>query len=139
MLKEQPFLDFSLKSDTEMLKLPFAVSKEFLENPIFSYNLIEDLMFSRKNHKTFKTIKPAFPYSLLEEAEIVLAIMQKIKDLIYQKKSKFKKIFHSNILIKVETTSNSIRKLNLLFFEPLHPKQVTLQKFRNVMTQSLKV
>ena len=66
-----------------MLKLPFAVSKEFLENPIFSYNLIEDLMFSRKNHKTFKTIKPAFPYSLLEEAEIVLAIMQKIKDLIY--------------------------------------------------------
>ena len=66
-----------------MLKLPFIVSKKFLENPILGYNLIEDLVLSRKNHKTFKTIKSVFPCILLEKAEIVLAIMQKIKGLIY--------------------------------------------------------
>ena len=111
-----------------MLKLPFIVSKEFLENPIFAYNLIEDLVFSRKNHKTFKTIKSVFLCALLEEVEIVLAIVQKIKGLIYKKKSKLQKIIPSNNVIKLKCRDNIKfdSKIKSVFFEPLHQKQVTL-------------
>ena len=37
-------LDILLKSDTEILKVSFIVTNEFLENRIYIYNLIEELV-----------------------------------------------------------------------------------------------
>ena len=53
-----------------------------MENPIFGYNLIEDLVVSKKSHnfETFETLKPVFSHVILEGAVTVLAILQKVKD-----------------------------------------------------------
>ena len=42
-------LDFSLKLTSKKVKVPFTVTNEYLENPIFGYNLTEHLFVSRDN------------------------------------------------------------------------------------------
>ena len=125
-----------------MLKLPFIVSKEFLENPIFAYNLIEDLVFSRKNHKTFKTIKSVFLCALLEEVEIVLAIVQKIKGLIYKKKSKLQKVIPINNVIKLKCRDNIKfdSKIKSVFFRTIAPEAsdtLEIEEYYETITKSM--
>ena len=69
-----------LKCDTEILKVPFIVSNEFLENRILIYTLIEKLVVSNMDDKTIEILKSVF-HVMLEETETVLAIIQKVKDL----------------------------------------------------------
>ena len=75
-----PVLDFSLKFTPEKVKVPFIVANEYLENPRFGYNLIEPLFVSRGNPKIFDTLMSVFPNILLEGAETMIAILQKVAD-----------------------------------------------------------
>lgn len=93
-------LDILLKSDTEILKVSFIVTNEFLENRIYIYNLIEELVVSNMDDKTFEILK-----SMLEGAETVLAIMQKVKDLfnaLGETKAPNRIIVPTNSVIKVK-------------------------------------
>ena len=54
-------LDFSLKRASEKVKVPFIVTNEYLENPIFGYNLIEHLFVSRNNPKISDMLMSVFP------------------------------------------------------------------------------
>ena len=69
-------LDFSLKYDTEILRVLFVFTKELLENPKLGHNLIEALIVLKKDHKTFETLKSVFSLVALEGAETVL--MEKV-------------------------------------------------------------
>ena len=73
-------LDFLLKLMSEKVKVPFVVTNEYLENPIFGYNLIEHLFVSRGNPKVFDMLMSVFPNIFLEEAETMIAILQKVAD-----------------------------------------------------------
>ena len=73
-------LDFSLKFTPEKVKVPFIVTNEYLENPRFGYNFIEPLFVSRGNPKIFDTLMSVFPNILLEGAETMIAILQKVAD-----------------------------------------------------------
>ena len=54
-------LDFLLKRTSEKVKVPFIVINEYLENPIFGYNLIKYLFVSRNNPKIFDMLMSVFP------------------------------------------------------------------------------
>ena len=54
-------LDFLLKRTSEKVKVPFIVTNEYLENPIFGYNLIKYLFVSRNNPKIFDMLMSVFP------------------------------------------------------------------------------
>ena len=73
-------LDFSLKLRSKKVKVPFIVTNEYLENPIFGYNLIEHSFVSRDNPKIFNMLISVFPNILLEGAETMIAILQKVAD-----------------------------------------------------------
>ena len=73
-------LDFSLKFTPEKVKVSFIITNEYLENPIFGYNLIEHLFVSRDNPKIFHMLMSVFPNILLEGAETMIAILQKVAD-----------------------------------------------------------
>lgn len=112
-------LDILLKSDTEILKVSFIVTNEFLENRIFIYNLIEELVVSNMDDKTFEILK-----SMLEGAETVLAIMQKVKDLfnaLGETKAPNRIIVPTNSVIKVKCWDNIKfdSKIKSVFFQPL--------------------
>ena len=112
-------LDILLKSDTEILKVSFIVTNEFLENRIFIYNLIEELVVSNMDDKTFEILK-----SMLEGAETVLAIMQKVKDLfnaLGETKAPNRIIVPTNSVIKVKCRDNIKfdSKIKSVFFQPL--------------------
>ena len=69
---------------SKKVKVPFIVTNEYLENPIFGYNLIEHLFVSSDNPKIFDMLMSVFPNISLEEAETMIAILQKVADhLIY--------------------------------------------------------
>ena len=53
--------DFLLKRTSEKVKVPFIVTNEYLENPIFGYNLIKHLFVSRNNPKIFDMLMSVFP------------------------------------------------------------------------------
>ena len=65
-------LDFSLKVTSEKVEVPFIVTNEYLENPIFRYNLIEHLFVSRGNPKIFDMLMSVFPNISLEGAETMI-------------------------------------------------------------------
>ena len=73
-------LDFSLKLTSEKVKVLFIVTNEYLENPIFGYNLIEHLFVSRDNPKIFDMLMSVFLNISLEGAETMIAILQKVAD-----------------------------------------------------------
>ena len=73
-------LDFSLKLTFEKVKVSFIVTNELLENPIFGYNLIEHLFVSKDNPKIFDMLMSVFPNILLEGAETMITILQKVAD-----------------------------------------------------------
>ena len=73
-------LHFLLKLTSEKVKVPFIVTNEYLENPIFGYSLIEHLFVSRDNPKIFNMLMSVFPNISLEGAETIIAILQKVAD-----------------------------------------------------------
>ena len=73
-------LDFSLKLTSEKVKAPFIATIEYLEDPIFGYNLIEHLFASRSNPKMLYMLMSVFPNIALEVAETMIAILQKVAD-----------------------------------------------------------
>ena len=73
-------LDFSLKLTSGKVKVLFIVTYEYLENPIFGYNLIEHLFVSRDNQKKIDMLMSVFPNILLEGAETMIPILQKVAD-----------------------------------------------------------
>ena len=56
-----PVLDFSLKLTSEKVKVLFIVTSEYLENPVFGYNLIEHSFISRNNPKILDMLLSVFP------------------------------------------------------------------------------
>lgn len=73
-------LDFSLKLTSEKVKAPFIATNEYLEDPIFGYDLIEHLFVSRSNPKMFYMLMSVFPNIALEVAETMIAILLKVAD-----------------------------------------------------------
>ena len=73
-------LDFSLKLMSEKVKVLFIITNEYLENPVFGYNLIEHSFVSRNNPKMFDMLMSVFPNIFLQGAETMTAILQKVAD-----------------------------------------------------------
>ena len=46
-------IDFTLKPNTEQTNVPFLITSESVEDPIFGYNLIEHLVTSTNDPKVF--------------------------------------------------------------------------------------
>ena len=62
-------IDFSLKLTSEKVKVPLIVTNEYLENPMFGYNLMEHLFVSRDNPKIFNMLMSVFPSISVKGAE----------------------------------------------------------------------
>ena len=57
-------IDFTLKPNTEQIKVPFLITNESVEDPIFGYNLIEHLVTSTNE-------KVAVVPDLLEDMKVI--------------------------------------------------------------------
>ena len=117
-------LDFSLKLTSEKVKIPFIVTNEYLENPIFGYNLIEHLFVSRDNSKIFDMLMSVFPNISLEGAETMIAILQKeadAPDLLGELRVPKRTIDSGNCTLRVKCKGNIEfdSKQNSDLFQPL--------------------
>ena len=65
---------------SEKVKVLFIITNEYLENPVFGYNLIEHSFVSRNNPKIFDMLMSVFPNIFLQGAETMTAILQKVAD-----------------------------------------------------------
>ena len=59
------------------VKVPFIITNEFLENPLFGYNLIEYL-FQGTIQNFFDLLMSLFRNISLERAETMIVILQKV-------------------------------------------------------------
>ena len=102
-------IDFTLKPNTEQIKVPFLITNESVEDPIFGYNLIEHLVTSTNDPKDFDLLMSAFPYIPSEGAETVASIIKKVAevpDLLGDVKVIKRTIIPSNSIVKVKCKAN---------------------------------
>ena len=124
-------IDFTLKPDTEKLKLPFLTSAS-VENP----NLIEHLLTLTNHSKIFNTLISASSHISCEGAETVASILLKVAevpDLLGKVKAIKRNIIPSNSSVKVKCKANTEFETDekSVIFQPLtHPKAVTNLGFR---------
>ena len=71
-------IDFALKPNTEQIKVPFLITNESVEDPIFGHNLIEHLITSINDPKVFAILMSAFPHIPYEGAETVASIIKRL-------------------------------------------------------------
>ena len=122
-------IDFALKPNTEKLKVPFLITNESVENPIFGYNLISHLVTSNRDPKIFETLMSVFPHIPDEGAETVVSIIQKVAevpDLLGEVKVNKQTVISSKSFVRVKCKANVEfeAKEKSLIFQPLVEPQV---------------
>ena len=102
-------IDFTLKPNTEKIKVSFLTTSESVENPIFRYDLIEHLVTTTNDPKTFYALMSTFPHIPSERADTVALIIKKvteIRDLLGDLKVIKRTIIPSNSIVKVNCKKN---------------------------------
>ena len=102
-------IDFTLKPNTEKIKVLFLITSESVENPIFRYDLIEHLVTTTNDPKTFYALMSTFPHIPSERADTVALIIKKvteIRDLLGDLKVIKRTIIPSNSIVKVNCKKN---------------------------------
>ena len=102
-------IDFALRPSTEKIKVPFLITNESVEDSIFGYNLIEDLVTSANDPKTFETLMAAFRHIPSEGAEAVALIIKKfveVPDLLGDVKVIKRTVITSKSIVKVKCKTN---------------------------------
>ena len=102
-------IDFTLKPNTEKIKVSFLTTSESVENPIFRYDLIEHLVTTTNDSKTFYALMSTFPHIPSERADTVALIIKKvteIRDLLGDLKVIKRTIIPSNSIVKVNCKKN---------------------------------
>lgn len=122
-------IDFALKPNTEKIKVPFLVTNEIVEYPIFGYNLIAHLITSNTDPKIFETLMSVFPHIPGEGAETVVSIIQKaaeVPDLLGEVKVTKQTVISSKSFVRVKCKANVEfeAKEKSLIFQPLVEPQV---------------
>ena len=77
-IKSVALIDFALQPNTEKIKVPFLITSESVEDPIFGYNLTEYLVTSTNDTNIFDTLMSTFPHIPSKEAETVALIIKKV-------------------------------------------------------------
>ena len=122
-------IDFVLKPNTEKIKVPFLITNESVEHPIFGYNLIEHLVTSTKDPKGFDILMSAFPHIPSEGAETVVLIIKKVAEvpnLLGDVKVIKRTIIPSNSIVKVKCKAKIEfgAEEKSVIFQPLTEPQV---------------
>ena len=122
-------IDFALKPNMEKIKVPFLITNESVENPIFGYNLISHLVISNRDPKIFETLMSTFPHIPCEGAETVVSIIQKVAqvpDLLGEVKVNKRTVISSNSFVRVKCKANVEfeAKEKSLIFQPLVEPEV---------------
>ena len=102
-------IDFALRPSTEKIKVPFLITNESVEDSIFGYNLIEDLVTSANDPKTFEALMAAFRHIPSEGAEAVALIIKKfveVPDLLGDVKVIKRTVITSKSIVKVKCKTN---------------------------------
>ena len=104
-------IDFAVKPNMEKIKVPFLITNESVENPIFGYNLISHLviLISNRDPKIFETLMSVFPHIPCEGAETVVSIIQKvaqIPDLLGEVKVNKRTVISSYSFVRVNCKAN---------------------------------
>ena len=87
----------------------FLITSESVENPIFRYDLIEHLVTTTNDSKTFYALMSTFPHIPSERADTVALIIKKvteIRDLLGDLKVIKRTIIPSNSIVKVNCKKN---------------------------------
>ena len=121
-------IDFTLKPNTEKIKVSFLTTSESVENPIFRYDLIEHLVTTTNDSKTFYALMSTFPHIPSERADTVALIIKKvteIRDLLGDLKVIKRTIIPSNSIVKVNCKKNFEfeTKEKSVIFQPLIDSQ----------------
>ena len=121
-------IDFTLKPNTEKIKVLFLITSESVENPIFRYDLIEHLVTTTNDSKTFYALMSTFPHIPSERADTVALIIKKvteIRDLLGDLKVIKRTIIPSNSIVKVNCKKNFEfeTKEKSVIFQPLIDSQ----------------
>ena len=98
-------IDFALKPNMEKIKVPFLITNESVENPIFGYSLISHLVTSNRDPKIFETLMSVFPHITCEGAKTVVSIIQKVAqvpDLLEEVKVNKRTVISSNSFLRVK-------------------------------------
>ena len=102
-------IDFTLKPNTEKIKVSFLITSESVENPIFRYDLIEHLVTTTNDPKTFYALMSTFPHIPSERADTAASIIKKVTeilDLLGDLKVIKRTIIPSNTMVKVNCKKN---------------------------------
>ena len=121
-------IDFTLKPNTEKIKVSFLTTSESVENPIFRYDLIEHLVTTTNDSKTFYALMSTFPHIPSERADTVALIIKKvteIRKLLGDLKVIKRTIIPSNSIVKVNCKKNFEfeTKEKSVIFQPLIDSQ----------------
>ena len=73
-------IDFAMKLNTEQIKVPFLITSESVEDPVFKYDLIEHLVTSTNDPKVFYVLMSEFPHVPYKVAETVALIIKKVAE-----------------------------------------------------------
>ena len=117
-------IDFTLKPNTEKIKVSFLTTSESVENPIFRYDLIEHLVTTTNDSKTFYALMSTFPHIPSERADTAASIIKKVTeilDLLGDLKVIKRTIIPSNTMVKVNCKKNFEfeTKEKSVIFQPL--------------------
>ena len=87
----------------------FLITSESVENPIFRYDLIEHLVTTTNDPKTFYALMSTFPHIPSERADTAASIIKKVTeilDLLGDLKVIKRTITPSNTMVKVNCKKN---------------------------------